>query len=80
MNQFKANYKSLIPAVVASGVLLYEAITGHQVSSHDQNTLVNDGIAVAGFIITFGGILYNHFHKPAAPVAPVVPVTEGVTK
>jgi hypothetical protein len=69
MNQLKANYKTLIPAVVASGVLLYEAITGHQVDKYTQEMFVNDSIAIVGFMISFGGILCNHFHKPAAPAA-----------
>jgi hypothetical protein len=63
IKQFKANYKTLIPAIVASGVVLYEALTGHQVSAHNQSVLTNDSIAVSGFIITVAGILYNHFHK-----------------
>ena len=63
MNQFKANYKTLIPAIVASGVVLYEALTGHQVKETLQHTITNDSIAVAGFVITVAGIIYNHFHK-----------------
>lgn len=63
MNQFKANYKTLIPAVVASGVVLYEALTGHDVKMSAQTLITNDVIAVAGFVISFGGILYNHFKK-----------------
>lgn len=63
MKQFKANYKTLIPAIVASGVVLYEALSGHQVSAHNQAAITNDSIAIAGFIITVAGIIYNHFHK-----------------
>jgi hypothetical protein len=54
------NYKSLVPAVVAAGVLLYEAVTGHHVSTSIQNTITNDVIAALGFGFTVWGIWKNH--------------------
>lgn len=60
MNQFKTNYKTLIPAVVAAGIVLYEAISGHAVDKHVQDAIVNDGIAVIGFGFSVWGIIKNH--------------------
>lgn len=75
MKEFKANYKTLIPAVVASGVVLYEALTGHSVGASQQTVFTNDSIAVVGFVISFGGILYNHFKKKSTD-APTTEVTK----
>jgi hypothetical protein len=54
------NYKTLVPSVVGSGILLYEAITGHVVSSSMQTEIVNGVITAIGFGVTLYGIWKNH--------------------
>ena len=56
----QAELKTLIPSVVMSGVLLYEAITGNAVSEHLQNELVNGILIGAGYMVTLWGIWKNH--------------------
>lgn len=59
------DYKTLIPALVAAGVLLYQAITGHAVSISAQSLLITDTISFVGFIFTIWGIIKNHNKKQA---------------
>lgn len=54
------NYKTLVPSVVGAGVLVYESITGHIVSSVIQNQIINGGITLVGFGLTLYGIWKNH--------------------
>jgi hypothetical protein len=52
--------KTLVPSLVMSGVLLYEAITGNAVSEHMQGELVNGILIGAGYMVTLWGIWKNH--------------------
>lgn len=52
--------KTLIPSLVASGILVYEAITGNSVSEHVSNELTNGILIGAGYMITLYGIWKNH--------------------
>jgi hypothetical protein len=54
------NLKTLVPAVVGAGVLVYEASTGHKVDASVQAQMVNDIITVAGIAVTVWGIFKNH--------------------
>jgi hypothetical protein len=56
----QAELKTLVPSVVMSGVLLYEAISGNAVSSHLQNELTNGILIGAGYMVTLWGIWQNH--------------------
>jgi hypothetical protein len=58
MNQ--VNLKTLVPAVVGAGVLVYEAVTGHKVEASVQAQMVNDVLVVAGIVVTVWGIFKNH--------------------
>lgn len=52
--------KTLVPSLVMSGVLLYEAITGNAVSDHMTNELTNGILIGAGYMVTLWGIWRNH--------------------
>jgi hypothetical protein len=54
------NLKTLVPAIVGAGVLVYEATTGHQVDASVQAQMVNDVIVVASIVVTVWGIFKNH--------------------
>jgi hypothetical protein len=56
----QAELKTLVPSIVMSGVLLYEAISGNAVSEHLQNELVNGILIGAGYMVTLWGIWQNH--------------------
>lgn len=54
------NYKTLVPSVVGSGILLYEAVTGHVVSNSAETVIINGVITAIGFGVTIWGIYKNH--------------------
>jgi hypothetical protein len=56
----QSELKTLVPSLVMSGVLLYEAITGNAVSDHVQGELVNGILIGAGYMVTLWGIWKNH--------------------
>ena len=56
----QSELKTLVPSLVMSGVLLYEAITGNAVSEHVQGELVNGILIGAGYMVTLWGIWRNH--------------------
>lgn len=58
MNQVEL--KTLVPTLVASGVLVYEAITGNKVSDSASLELTNGILIGAGYMITLWGIWKNH--------------------
>lgn len=58
MNQ--PDLKTLVPAIVGAGILVYEAYTGHQVSNNLQGQIVNGVLSVVGFGFTIFGIIKNH--------------------
>lgn len=58
MNQ--TNLKTLVPAVVGAGVLLYEAITHQSVSHSVEVDITNYVLTSGGFLITLWGIMKNH--------------------
>ena len=63
--------KTLVPSLVMSGVLLYEAITGNAVSEHVQGELVNGILIGAGYMVTLWGIWRNHQkNKPPEVTTP----------
>lgn len=62
----QSELKTLIPSLVASGVLLYEAITGNKVSDSAQTELTNGILIGAGYCVTAWGIWMNH-HKSKPP-------------
>jgi hypothetical protein len=69
----QAELKTLVPSVVMSGVLLYEAISGNAVSEHLQNELVNGILIGAGYMVTLWGIWQNHRKAEVKPVEKVTP-------
>lgn len=58
MNQ--TNYKTIVPSIVGAGVLVYESITGHQITSGLQNQVLNTVLTVVGLGFTIFGIIKNH--------------------
>jgi hypothetical protein len=68
----QAELKTLVPSLVMSGVLLYEAITGNAVSEHMQGELVNGILIGAGYMVTLWGIWKNH-QKATAKVETTPP-------
>lgn len=56
----ETNYKTLVPAVVGLGILVYESLTGHKVDADMQTQIVNGSITAIGFVITAWGIWKNH--------------------
>jgi hypothetical protein len=68
----QTDLKTLVPSLVMSGVLVYEAITGNAVSSHVQDQLVNGILIGAGYMVTLWGIWKNH-QKSATKVETTPP-------
>lgn len=56
----KVNWKTLIPALVAGGILVYEAQTGHKISESVQSQMVNDFMFAVGIVGTVWGFIKNH--------------------
>ena len=54
------NYKTLVPALVAAGILVYEAATGHKVNGTTQSEMVNGAFTVIGLAGTVWGFIINH--------------------
>jgi hypothetical protein len=67
----QSELKTLVPSLVMSGVLLYEAITGNAVSDHVQGELVNGILIGAGYMVTLWGIWKNH--QKASEASKVTP-------
>jgi hypothetical protein len=71
--------KTFVPSLVASGILVYEAITGNTVSEHLSNELANGVLIGAGYMVTLYGIWKNH-QKASSKVEttpPKIPPDQG---
>lgn len=56
----QSELKTLIPSLVASGVLVYESITGNKISDSQSTELTNGILIGAGYMVTLWGIWKNH--------------------
>lgn len=77
----QAELKTLVPSVVMSGVLLYEAISGNAVSEHIQGELTNGILIGAGYMVTLWGIWKNHqkaSEQKTEVTPPKIPPDNGV--
>ena len=54
------NFKTLVPALVAAGVIVYEAVTGHQVAESLKNEIINGALNAIVIIGTVWGVIKSH--------------------
>lgn len=70
-----ANYRTLIPSLVAVVVMLISSITHQTISQTVQGNITNIVIIVITAGVSIWGIVKNHFNSPVVPPVEVAPTT-----